>query len=730
MFQPLAWLCAIGALVAQAPVPTSPTPPPPAQILVSAPFDGVFVDDAPARDGRYWARGRHYKMSFGADGAAYLPLFRSDAPRHWPLRFGLPGRGEVVPVMHERGAILAAPGYPIEEHWDLQPTGAEQSFVLHSAPVGGVLVVLVEGDLPFGGSDARGHHFLVEGFGEVVYGQAVAIGSAGERTPLRSSFQSGAIRIELPSDAKYPLVVDPFVSTIGVASNEAFDNRNPDVAFDASNNIWCVVMTERVSALDTDLKVRRFDADGVLLDTDYFEAGGDVVADPSVCASLRVTTSSGGFLVAWQERSVDIIAREILSGASLPSSRLVIYSGAIVGGSRGMRPDVAGSPLSTFLVVFVVEDLLALPELRARRVSQGVISGAEQVLAVLSGCITPKLADMQPGLSHWPIAWSDQISGCLAGDVKFMAVNINLGIEATPMVIAGAVVDDDRHVDLAWNGTHGLIVWDRDRGSHHDVFGQAFTHTAAGYQTVGAIRNLSALEPGITLTADQEEPVVATDGVRFAVSYLEGNNHNPICATFAVVNGSIVCHEGHVPIATAPLAHDDHAIAAMGTSGGPTTRYFVVTDERDGSNDFDVQGLFYDGRQSGAMFATVNTGCAPIGGTEPRIAVSGGSDVGNSFSVQLSNTVGLPFVLVGLPQVPSVVLCTYLGLRRCHRGVVSPFLATTFGSGLAVGVPQSASFVGLELAFQGLDLLSTGACPSSLFGAAFTVTDTIVATIR
>ena len=30
----------------------------------------------------------------------------------------------------------------------------------------------------------------------------------------------------------------------------------------------------------------------------------------------------------------------------------------------------------------------------------------------------------------------------------------------------------------------------------------------------------------------------------------------------------------------------------MGTSGGALTRYFVVTDERDGLNDYDVQGLF------------------------------------------------------------------------------------------------------------------------------------------
>lgn len=731
MLRSLLVVAVAGALVAQAPapVPTS-TPTPPPRILVSAPFDGVFVDDEPARDGRFWARGPQYKMSFGADGAAFLPLFRSDAPRHWPVAFRLPGRGDVTPVMHETGAILAAPGFPIEEHWELRPAGAEQTFLLRTPPQGNVLELQLQSDLPYGGHDAQGHHFVVEGFGEVVYGDAFAVGAGGEKALLQSTFAAGTLRIELPANASYPLVVDPFVATIGVASNESFDNRDPDVAFDASTNRWCVVMTERVSALDTDLKVRRFDQNGVLLDTDYFESSSAVVAQPSIAASTNVTTSSGGFLVAWQEAGNDIIARRLLATASAPQAVLTVYDGVLIGGNFGQRPDVAGSPDGSFLIVFVEEFATGFPGLTYRGVLQSGSLTASHNFGLFTGCITPKVADMRGSLQHWPIAWADQASGCLAGDVKFAAVNLNLGVEAPPTVIAGAVLDDDRHVDLAWDGTQGLIVWDRDMGLHHDVFGQAFTRTAAGYQTVGAIRNLSALEPGITLSGDQVEPVVATDGVRYAVSYLEGNDHNPFCATFAIVNNTIVCHEGHVAIATAAIEHDDHAIAAMGTTGGSTTRYFVVTDERDGLNDYDVQGLFYDGRHSGAMFTTVGTGCIPIGGSEPQIAVSGGSDLGNTFTLQLSGTVGLPFVIAGIPQTPAPVLCSYLVIRRCSQGVLSPFLATTFGPSLSVTVPRSVGFVGMDLAFQGLDLLSTGACPASLFGAAFAVTDTVVASIR
>ena len=76
---------------------------PPAQVLASAPFHGVWIDPDPSRDGRFWCRGDRYKMSFGADGASYVPLFSSRTPRHYPLGFHVAGAAAAAPERCEDG---------------------------------------------------------------------------------------------------------------------------------------------------------------------------------------------------------------------------------------------------------------------------------------------------------------------------------------------------------------------------------------------------------------------------------------------------------------------------------------------------------------------------------------------------------------------------------------------------------------------------------------------------
>ncbi|MEO6597835.1 MAG: hypothetical protein ABIP94_24070 [Planctomycetota bacterium] len=717
------------ALLAQGPssVPAPIEPAPPAQILLSTPFHGMWIDGEPARDGRYWCRGDRYKMSFGPAGASYVPLLGWRAPRAWPLGFRLAGFGEAAPERRGDGFVFRHPG--VEERWELRPDGAEQSFVLQQRPAGNTLTIEIETDLQYVGSDDKGLHFVAAGWGEVVYGNAVAIEPDGDRFALRTALAAGAIRIELPPGAAYPLLVDPFVSTIGVASNEVADNRNPDVAFDSDSARWCVAMEERVSALDTDIKVRRFNSAGVLLDTDFFETSGAIADQPAVASARSVTAGTGEFCVVWQETSRDIVARRIGAANATPFGAVTIFTGLLLGGDVFLRPDVAGSQVGTYLVVSVYETPVFPPAIRGMKLS-GNSASPPFTLVTSAGCVTPHVAAAMPPDHDWPITWNRQASGCLGGDVHLMVLNQSLGQELQPTVIAGSVFDDDRHVDVAWNGGQGLVVWDRDQGSHHDIFGRAFQRTPSGYSLLGSESNLTTLEPGITVGADQQQPVIASDGVRFVVAYMEGAVPKPVCATFGV-NGSVVeCHEGHVPIATAPLDHDDMGIAAMGTSGGALTRYFVVTDERDGSNDYDVQGLFYDGRQPGTSFTVVATGCVPFHFAEPQLAVTGGTLLDDLFTVTLSGHRALPFILVGVPMNPTQLLCTAFPASQCRQGVQLPLLLSNFGTTLNVQVPRDVGLVGLTLAFQGADLLATAACGSSLFGVAFAVTDTIQATIR
>ncbi|MFY9342324.1 MAG: hypothetical protein WAT39_07535 [Planctomycetota bacterium] len=691
-----------------------------------APFHGVFLDEHRHADGGHWARGDRYKVRFAADGVHYLPLFSSRTPRHYPLHFlgvaGGDGSGaRIEPVLRENGCSFDRGD--VVERWDLRPEGAEQSFVLRRRPVGDVLTLPVTTDLVFLGNGPNGLRFLAEGWGEVAYGQAFAIGGAGERTALPTTWTGAAIRIELPADARYPLTVDPLVSTIGVASAEPFDNRNPDVAFDQESGRWAVVMEERVSAFDTDIKVRRFDAAGVLVDTDYFEVAGAVATQPAIAASTGPSIP-GTFLVAWIEGGGILMRRLIGTGASPLTT-------TSVGSSSVEALDVGGSPEDRFMIVFVEDGPLSSPDLRTTYVNHLGLPQGSTSRGTFNGCIRPRIANMVPGLlDHWFIAFSDQLSGCLAGDVKFLIMADDNTQWWPNTTIAGAVIDDDRNVAVAWNGNQGLIVWDRDMGSQRDIFAQLVERTGTVYSLVGSPENLSAMEPGITLSADQHQPVITTDGLRFAVCYMEGSTPRPVCATFAVTGGVIVCHEGHVPVITANLPHDNHAIASMGTTGGPLTRYLVVADERDGSNDYDVEGAFYDGRQTGAMFTTVNTGCTPIGFPEPLLTPTGGTDLGNTFSMTISAHRGLPFILVSSPLSPTQLLCTAHSIQQCRLGVALPLILAQLGTSIAVPVPANTALVGANIAFQGLDLNASGACNATLLGLPFVVTDTVHATVR
>ena len=70
------------------------------------------------------------------------------------------------------------------------------------------------------------------------------------------------------------------------------------------------------------------------------------------------------------------------------------------------------------------------------------------------------------------------------------------------------------------------------------------------------------------------------------------------------------------------------------------------------------------------------------------------------------------------------------GCGSCRTGVLLGSAFTIVGSSTSVTFPASGSFLGFQVAFQGAVLNQTGGCPAAVFGAEFTVSDTLAIQVR
>jgi hypothetical protein len=112
-------------------------------------------------------------------------------------------------------------------------------------------------------------------------------------------------------------------------------------------------------------------------------------------------------------------------------------------------------------------------------------------------------------------------------------------------------------------------------------------------------------------------------------------------------------------------------------------------------------------------FGSLATGCGAA-----TLSASGNPNIGGTSTFQLSGVVGLPFIGMGF-AMPNSLLCAPAG---CRLG--SDWMSSSFGATRSLTIPADASFIGVQVSVQGLDLFAPGGCP-----AGYTVTNTAVVTI-
>jgi hypothetical protein len=536
----LASLCAGAVLAAQGP---------PANVGLQDEPDGSLVGIGPA-----------YVIRFLDDRVQYTPVLGKAAQQALPFGYAATavargdGWQDVADAERQRDdRSVAYRRGPLVEHYELRTDGVKQSFVFHALPPGdGDLVVrgaVTTALAAPSGDAAAGLDFLQPDAGGVRLGAVIGIDARGARGAGTLRWDGQYLDFVLPAAfvarAALPLVVDPLIGT-AVAMNTAAENddRDPDLAWDDTNNVWLVVWTRSVSGADTDVVGQRVSANGTLVGGAIGIQVSSVAAGRPRVANLQ---ASDRFVVVWEE-SGNVAARSVAAATGQMSSQMIV--------APGHGPVVAGDPSTTHddaLVVWIRPGVFSAVDGIAIQATAGgsltAVGAVTQLAAITTSFRSSRAVEISrsggaPG--RYAIVWQDsehgafgippvnvdydRVQGLLvdrglntlatflvaedgfvggvdgdgdqwvaawstSGDVLARSLRLGNGGSAlsAPVAIADQSGSDERNPSVAWLGNSALVAWADDVTNSWQVMARSidpFTCAACeGTTTVNALGN-------------------------------------------------------------------------------------------------------------------------------------------------------------------------------------------------------------------------------------------------
>lgn len=438
----------------------------------TAPISGAF-GTAPIHSGAddggqgygLWAVGHGYKVGF-AGGVQFVPYTeRTDGPAPvWRWRTASARMGELelatgAPRL-SHGAWRAEYDLGgLVEAYDVRPEGVEQTFVVRERPrAAGDLVIRGAIESALRGRDRGvGLEFVdATDVPRVHYGEATAIDASGRRCAMQTTLVDGGIELRLDgewlSSASYPLVVDPLLLPLTIASGQPI--AEVAVAHDplGTKNLWLAEV--RYTGDDADLLVYRADTNGenpVLVFTDVSASWS------SIEPSLGVNRPGASTIVAWTRhihtgdtRRVRLHVHDRLDVAF---DNTVVYVPS-AGGRNHWRPTVGHelSPVSftSSLLAWQVESSGAFSNVLASEIHAAMVScnGTGSVgtpFVVRAGVGTdferPSLAKVDVGPTRvWTLAYQryEFAPGGFQWDIGLSRIDDAAGVGAEFVIDDGA----------------------------------------------------------------------------------------------------------------------------------------------------------------------------------------------------------------------------------------------------------------------------------------------------
>lgn len=706
----LSCLAGLTALSAQSPRPDDPMPRPNTSL-------SAVVFDQPGADAPLWACGNAWKASFDGRGFTAIPFFGSDAPHNFPLRLEVAKAtvGGVTLVLTDgepknMGKQVVTRRGAFTEVIDTGLDSLEQSFVFDRVPNRGAIAVDVHigGDSYVPSAIDGGLRFTTER-GHVDYTKAVAVDGNGRRITLPITWTGDAAHVEIPASftatATLPIVLDPTLNYwwgLGNPSQLQHDGDPATIQASGLNGRTLLIWQRQWSTTDQDCWGLLFDNDLNLVQTDF---AIDVSGDDWLKVSCAGNNYAQNFLVVSEVRiglSWFIAGRTVAANATLGTKFDIERDGVVGLPGNNYHPDVGSDPyygVGRYTVVFN-KKTLGVSDIYMKQVTTaGTLVTTNPIAIDLSSAEESRPAISKScGQSNGPSAfwlityqrtWSGppydqevwgrfvEWNGAVIGTGPFgIATSVNEETAPSP----GSPIDANgvRMWPVCWESATSL-------GQPRDVLGKLLRNDGASQLSFTASNNV----PG----ADDREPRVDSDGIRFVVGLTTGSSGYPQAveaATFAFLPGSnSIRVEERTGMNTSGLENYAQCNVVAEYSGGsaPTSRYKVCfTEQTPGT----LRLVNFGGWAGGAAsYGTRATSCGNV-----SITATGLPMLGQTITVTVANG-ALSGTIAGFPT--TAWLQPVLGCN-CILGV-DPI--GFFPNPFVYAVPADPMLVGGSFSVQG-----------------------------
>lgn len=425
-------------------------------------------------DGKLVGLGPDYRATFEADSVQFLPALPT-AERLFPMTMQVTGYGRGVAEIAPGAAKLEADGttalYRREgfvESYEMRQDGMKQSFTFHSLPAGnGDLVVSMNLDTDLGAQVAgNGMQFLHGDMG-ITMGEVVGIDANGNRTTGSMVYEGGSLEMRLPasfvSNAALPLVLDPLVGTeFAVAT--VFDDSDLDVAYDETNNLYCVTWRRRFSATSYGLRGARVTDTGSSLGV-FGIATVAGFSTPRVC---NVATENC-FLAVYSFNS-NILGRAL---QLTPTSVSIGLEGVILDTADSLgSPDVGGESAADDEGICVWANFTT-GEIAAKQVNVNgfvtppTITPFSAVVVVGDSIATysnsaPRISNSGGSTGNHCIVWMRQFTTAPETTIRAAIVNRNLGVLEDFIALSNSPDGDSDLPAVDGDGLNWIVAWENE----------------------------------------------------------------------------------------------------------------------------------------------------------------------------------------------------------------------------------------------------------------------------